>query len=398
MNYDFNRIYDRASTDSLKWKKGLFGADDILPLWVADMDFPVAEPIVAALRRRLDHPIFGYGDVAESVTGAIVERLERKWGWRIDPQWIVFAPGVVPLLTASVRAIAPPGTKIAIQTPGYPRFFPAITSSGCTAEVSQHRLAGDHYEMDFADLEARFVDPAVRAFMLCSPQNPIGRVWRRDELLRVGELALRYDKPVISDEMHAEIIMPGFSHTPFVSLSPELAERSLVCMSISKTFNLAGLAASFAVIPSQTLREKIRQATDSITGDISILGIVAMEAAFRHGDEWLAQVLDYIHGNYLFLRDYLSARIPRIKLMPMEGTYLAWLDCRGLGLDVDALERFFLEQAKVAPMGKAIFGPGSEGFQRLNIACPRAILADALARIEGAANGLPTRDGRGEKH
>lgn len=388
MNYDFDRVYDRAASDSLKWKRGLFGADDILPLWVADMDFPVAEPIVAALRKRLEHPLFGYGHTGESVTGAIVERLERKWGWRIDPEWIVFAPGVVPLLTASVRSLVPPGGQVVIQTPGYPRFFPAITSGGCAAAVSRHRLSNGHYEIDFVDLENKLADPAVGAFMLCSPQNPIGRVWRRDELLRIGELAVRHGKPVISDEMHAEIIMPGYGHIPFGSLSPELAERSLVCMSISKTFNLAGLATSFAVIPNRAMRDGVKRATDSITGDISILGIVAMEAAFRHGDEWLEQVLAYIDGNYRFLSEYLATRIPRIKALPLEGTYLAWLDCRDLGLDVRALDKFFLEQAKVAPMGEAVFGPGSEGFQRLNIACPRSILAEALGRVERAVNAL----------
>lgn len=388
MKYDFDRIYDRAGTDSLKWKKGLFGAEDILPLWVADMDFPVAEPIVQALRERLEHPIFGYGYVSESVTGAIVERLERKWGWRVEPEWIVFSPGVVPLLTAAVRALVPQGTRVAIQTPGYPRFFPAITSSGCAVAVSQHKLVGDHYEMDFADLEAKFADPDVGAFMLCSPQNPIGRVWRHEELMKVGELAARHGKPVISDEMHAEIIMPGFNHIPFASLSPELASRSIVCMSISKTFNLAGLATSFAVIPDEAMRAGIRRATDSITGDVNILGLVALEAAFRHGDEWLAQALAYIEGNFRFLKEYLTARIPSIKVLPLEGTYLAWLDCRELGLDVKALDRFFLEQARVAPMGGGVFGPGSEGFQRLNLACPRPILAEALQRIERAVNSL----------
>lgn len=388
MKYDLDRICDRANSDSLKWKRGLFGAEDILPLWVADMDFPAAEPIVQALRERLAHPIFGYTYVSESVTAAIVERLARNWGWHINPQWIVFAPGVVPLLTAAVRALVPAGKQVAIQTPGYPRFFPAITSSGCVAAVSQHKLAGDHYEMDFADLEAKFADPAVGAFMLCSPQNPIGRVWRREELVKVGELAARYGKPVISDEMHAEIIMPGFNHIPFGSLSPDLANRSLVCMSISKTFNLAGLATAFAVIPNEDMRAGVQRAMDSITGDVNALGLVALEAAFRHGDEWLAEVLAYIAGNFHFLVQYLSTHIPSIRAFPLEGTYLAWLDCRELGLDVKALDRFFLERARVALMGGGVFGPGSEGFQRLNLACPRPILAEALRRIERAVNSL----------
>ncbi len=398
MKYDFDTVCDRSNTACAKWDavKTIFGSEDVIPMWVADMDFPTAEPIVAALKKRATHPFFGYTMPPPSLTEAVVDRLKREYNWKIEPEWVVFTPGTIPALNIAVRALAHPGDEIVLQEPVYYPFFGVVTGSGCRIAHNCLKLARGRYSMDFSDLEAKFT-PAdgmmsrhsrVKAIILCNPQNPIGRVWSREELERLGEIVIGQGAVVISDEIHCELLYKGHRHTPFASISEEFAQNSIVCMAPSKTFNLPGLESSSIIIPDKKLRERFNDVKSGIVPGVNLFGLTAMEAAYRYGDEWLEQLLEYLQGNLEFAMAYFREHIPRIKLIKPQGTYLLWLDCRALGLDDKALQKLFREQARVGFDDGFMFGLGGSGFQRMNIACPRSILREALGRIEAAVNSL----------
>lgn len=398
MQYDFDLVYDRKNTDSIKWNlaPSLFGCEDVIPMWVADMDFPVAQPIVEALQRRAEHPFYGYARAGESVIEAIINRLKYKFNWKIEPEWVVFTPGVVPALHVAIRSLTHPGDGIVLQPPVYHPFYPAVTASGCQIVANNLKLANGRYEMDYAGLESRLAASSeifggpnrVKAILFCNPQNPVGRLWGREELVRLGEIALNHGAAVISDEIHCEILFKGYRHVPFASISAEFAQNSIVCLSPSKTFSLAGLEISTIIIPNRRMRESFESIRGGILPSPNLFGYVALEAAYRYGDEWLEQVLEYLQGNLDFLQAYVSDKIPRIKVIPPQGTYLIWLDCRGLGLDNQALKRFMCQEARVGLEDGYVFGEAGSGFQRMNIACPRSLLAEALQRIEKAVNRL----------
>ena len=398
MKYDFDQVCDRKNTDCAKWDsvQSLFGSEDLIPMWVADMDFPVAQPIVEALKKRAEHPFYGYTMPGTGVVQAVVDRMQRKYDWEIKPEWVVFTPGVVPALNVAVRMLTRPGDEVIIQEPVYFPFFPAVTSSGCQISTNELKLINNHYEMDFEDLEGRFqprtgmrpIPSRVKAFMLCNPHNPVGRLWNKEELIRVGEMAVRHGAVVISDEIHCELLFKGHNHTPFASISEAFEQNSIVCMAPSKTFNLAGLEASSVIIPNKKLRTDFAATRAGILPGPSLFGYVAMEAAYRLGDEWLEQLLDYLQGNLDFLLDFFADRIPRIKVIKPEGTYLVWLDCRELGMDKIELRSFFRNKARLGLDDGFLFGSGGSGFERMNIACPRVILNEALHRIESAVNNL----------
>jgi cysteine-S-conjugate beta-lyase len=397
MKYDFDTVCDRKNTDCAKWDgvKTIFGHEDVIPMWVADMDFPVAEPIVAALKKRADHPFYGYTQPGPGVVEAVVERMQKKFNWQIKPEWVVFTPGVVPALNAAVRTLTHPGDEIILQQPVYYPFFGVVTSSGCQIVNNGMKLVNGRYEMDFADLESKFAPKGamqaagrIRAIILCNPQNPVGRLWNREELIRLGEIIIRNGGVVISDEIHCEILFKGYTHTPFASISAEFEQNSIVCMAPSKTFSLAGLEASSIIIPNKKLREAFTSTRMGILPGPNLFGYTALEAAYRYGDEWLEQVLDYLQKNLDFMQEFFWKRIPSIKIIQPQGTYLVWLDCRGLGLDDRSLKKFMIEKARVGLDDGFLFGEGGSGFERMNIACPRSILQDALFRIETAVNGL----------
>jgi cysteine-S-conjugate beta-lyase len=397
MKYDFDTVCDRKNTDCAKWDgvKTIFGHEDVIPMWVADMDFPVAEPVVSALRKRAEHPFYGYTQPGPRVIEAVVERLQRKFKWKIKPEWIVFTPGVVPALNAAVRALTHPGDEIVLQQPVYYPFFGAVTSGGCQIVNNALKLINGRYEMDLNDLENRFIPRGmmrsasrIKAIILCNPQNPVGRLWNREELVRLGEILIRNGCVVISDEIHCEILFKGHFHTPFASISDEFAQNSIVCMAPSKTFSLAGLEASSIIIPNKKLREAFTSARMGILPGPNLFGYCALEAAYRYGDDWLGQVLDYLQANLEFMQEFFRTRIPRITVIQPQGTYLIWLDCRRLGLDDPGLKSFMIEKARVGLDDGFLFGEGGSGFQRMNIACPRPILEEALSRIETAVNGL----------
>jgi len=398
MQYDFNRVIDRRNTDCAKWDtvEPVFGSKDILPMWVADMDFPVAKPITEALRKRTEHEIYGYTRPGPSLIEAIVNRMQQKYEWQIEPEWIVFTPGVIPAIHAAVRAFTHPGDEVIIQGPVYYPFWSAVTDNGCLVANNPLELIDGHYEVNFKDLEIKF-GPRVRMvpspsrtkmMLLCNPHNPVGRVWTREELVRMGEIVIKNDAVMISDEVHCELLFKGSKHIPFASISEEFEQHSVVCMAASKTFNLAGLAASTIIIPNTKLRDTFNAARAGILPRPNVFALKALEAAYREGDDWLAQLLDYLQGNLEFLTEYFTKRIPKIKVIRPEGTYLVWLDCRELGMDAMSLRAIMREKAKVGLDDGYLFGPGGAGFQRINIACPRATLEEALKRIEAAVNHL----------
>jgi len=398
MKYDFDGVINRKGTDSMKWDtvNSLFGAEDILPMWVADMDFPSAQPITDALLKRAEHQVYGYTVAGKSTIDAVIERIQRKYNWAIDPEWIVFTPGVIPAIHTAIRAFSLPGDEIIIQDPVYYPFWSALKDSGRQVANNQLKLSYGHYEVDFDDLSSKFAlkdgmtPTASRASMmvLCSPHNPVGRVWTREELVRMGEIVIGHGGLMVSDEIHCELLFKGVKHTPFASLSTDFEQHSIVCMAPSKTFNLAGLNTSVIIIPNEELRLKFNAVRHGIVTRVNLFGLTALEAAYRYGDEWLEQLLKYLQGNLEYLLDYFEKKISRIKVIKPEGTYLVWLDCRQLGLDNEGLRKLMRVKARVGLDDGYLFGPAGAGFQRINIACPRSILADALQRIDNAVNGL----------
>ncbi len=390
MKYDFDFIWERRGTGSSKWDsaEALFGSKDVLPMWVADMDFPVPEPVVEAIRQRALHPIFGYNRTPKSFFDAVCERVYRRFGWEIDPSWILTNPGVVPAVNAAVKAFAGAAGKVVFQSPAYPPFYASVSNNQSTALVSELLWSGTRFETDLQDLREKLEDRLSKAFILCNPHNPVGRVWSREELTCMGEAALSAGVTVISDEIHCDIVYSGSKHIPFASISPEFAKHSITCMAPSKTFNMAGLNTSVTIISDEGLRQKWNQARAGIMGGPGLFGLAAAEAAFRYGDEWLDQLLEYLEANRNFAIRYFSEKIPSIKPIKPEGTYLIWLDCRGLGLPHESLTKFFKEEAKVGLNDGKTFGKTGEGFMRLNIGCPRATLEEGLGRIKQAVSKL----------
>jgi len=390
MNYDFDQIIDRQNTGSIKcdFNQRFFGREDILPLWVADMDFQAPEAVIKALVKRAQHGIYGYSDGMEGYNKAIIDWMQERHGWEIQQDWITFSPGVVPALNELVRSLTKPGDKILIQSPVYPPFFQAIRNHGREVVNSELTLENGRYTMDFADLEEKF-SSGIKMMILCNPHNPVGRVWDRGELERLGQLCLAHDILVISDEIHGDLIYEGYQHIPFASLSPELAAQSIVCTAPSKTFNLAGLQTSNLVIPNPKYRQAY-QTSLNLTGihHPNAFGITAMEAAYKYGGDWLNQLMNYMKGNVEFLMSFLDRELPQIQAVQPEGTYLIWLDFRALGMEPKALQKFLVHKAGVGLNAGYLFGPGGEGFERLNLGCPRSILEDGLIRIRTAVKEI----------
>ena len=374
MKYDFDRIIDRKNSDSSKWDvKQVFGSDDVIPMWVADMDFPVAKPITAALRDRIDHEVYGYAHVRPSLIEAIVNRMQKKYGWKIEPEWIVFTPGVVPALNVAIRAFTHPGDEVIIHDPVYHPFYSAIEQSGCCVTSSPLRLVDGRYEADTEDLESRFGPKEgmrrgpsrARMMVLCNPHNPVGRVWTRDELISMGNVVLKHDAVVVSDEVHCELMFKGQTHVPFASISNEFAQNCVVCQGGTKTFNLAALGASTIIIPNQRLRNAFNAARAGILPQPSVLSLVALEAGYRDGDDWLQQVLEYLQRNLDFLLKYFEERIPRIKVsqarrdipgvagLPWIWAWATWRCAASSGREPGLVSMMATSSARLAPASSA---------------------------------------------
>ncbi|MDR0862016.1 MAG: pyridoxal phosphate-dependent aminotransferase [Oscillospiraceae bacterium] len=389
MAHNFDEIIDRRGTYSIKYdeaeKRGK--PQDALPLWVADMDFRTPECVTDALIEKARHGIFGYtdtdSDYAASVTGWFV----RRHGWRAEENWLVKTPGVVPALHMAVKAFTELGDAVIIQQPVYYPFVEAVSLTGRKLVVNELVETDGYYTIDFDDFERKIVENDVKLFILCSPHNPVGRVWRREELERLAEICLRHGVIVVSDEIHADFVYPdvGHRHIMFASLSDEVRGITVTCTAPSKTFNLAGLLISNLFIADEKLRRAfIAEYERCGFSQLAVMGMVACKAAYDGGEPWLAELLTYLEGNMNYLDEAVKSRLPGVKFRKPEGTYLAWLDMRGLGIDARKLDDFVLDSAKLWLDEGRIFGAGGKGFERVNVACPRSVLAEAASRLERA--------------
>lgn len=386
MQYNFDEIVDRTGTDCIKHDAlGMFfGADDILPVWVADMDFRTPDFIMEAIRKRLQHEVMGYSFRSDGFYRSIVNWLKEQHNWQVEKEWISFSPGVVSAITASVMALTEPGDKVIVQTPVYFPFFESVRGLKRRLVENPLKLIEGRYYFDLDDLESK-IDNKTKMILLCSPHNPGGMVWKRPELEALADICNRHNLIVVSDEIHSDLLFEGHRHTPYSSLSGQCAQNSIICMAPSKTFNIAGLSTSFVVIPNPDLMksyEKIVRTLHIHMGNIP--GTVALEAAYTKGSEWLKQMMEYVSGNYVFLENYLNSHLPKIKVMKPEATFLVWLDFSAYGMKDKQLNRFLVEKGKVGLNNGGRFGTGGDGFMRINIGCPRSVLAESLERIYNA--------------
>jgi cystathionine beta-lyase len=380
MIYDFDRPIDRRASDSDKWH---YYGENVLPLWVADMDFPSPEPVIRALRERVEHGVFGYPTEPPELRPIIVERLQHLYGWQVDPRALIFLPGVVVGFNLATHAVTTPGDGVLAQTPVYSPILRAPGNAGCTLdEMELTRQPDGSYAIDFDAFETAITD-RTRIFIVCSPHNPVGRVFRREELERMAEICLRHDLVICSDEIHCDLLFSGQRHLPIASLAPEIEARTITLMAPTKTYNVAGIHASVAIIPDPELRKQFRGAHAGLVPRVGSMGYTAMLAAYRDSQPWLDAVLRYLEANRDAIVEYVNSRLPGITTHRLEGTYLAWLDCRQAGI-LGNPHQFFLEQAQVAMNDGATYGRGGEGFVRLNFACPRSTLAQALEQMRQA--------------
>lgn len=380
MIYDFDQVPERRDSDCVKWRAY---DSDVLPLWVADMDFVSPQPVIQALECRVREGIFGYPQDLPELSEVFAARLKQRYGWEVQTDWLVWIPGVVTGFNLAAHTFAGPGGNVLVQPPVYTPMLKAPANAGLERrEALLTRLGDGRYAVDMQAFEAA-ITPETRMFLLCNPHNPVGRVFREDELQQMAEICLRHHVPICSDEIHCELLFSGQRHIPIASLSPEIAAQTITLMAPSKTFNLAGLQCSVAIIPNPELKRRFQSARQGLVPWVNLMGQVAALAAYKDGQEWLDQLLLYLEGNRDFLHRYVRAELPGIQMDLPEGTYLAWLDCREAGLPQDP-HTFFLEKARVALNDGATFGRGGEGFVRLNFGCPRATLEEALGRMKAA--------------
>lgn len=379
MKYDFDKTIDRRATNSYKWDSAPEG---VLPMWVADMDFRTAPAIIDALQKRVAHGIFGYTRVPDAYYDAVTSWFSRRHGWDIDREWIIYTSGVVPAVSAVIKALTVPGDKVIVQTPVYNCFFSSIRNNGCEIVSNPLRRTADTYEMDFAALERCAADPRAKVMLLCNPHNPAGRVWTPDELTRLGNICLRNGVTVVADEIHCELVYQGFKYTPFASLSDAFLHRSVTCVSPSKAFNIAGLQIANIVAFDNDLRSRIDKAINiNEVCDVNPFGVAATIAAYNEGEEWLNQLVDYLHGNYEAMAEFCRRELPEFPITRLEGTYLVWMDCSSLGMPSDALEHALLDDARLWLNAGTMYGAEGEGYIRWNIACPRSVMLDGLNRF-----------------
>jgi cystathionine beta-lyase len=387
MQYHFDEIIERRSTDSIKW--GIHPAD-VIPMWVADMDFRSAEPIVEALRERAAHGVFGYSRPAHALTTVIQERMKRLYGWSVSEPEIIFLPGIVTGLNIAFQAFAAPGDAVLAQPPVYFHFLRDPVQHGRVLQDPPLEQVGDSYEIDFDKFE-KAITKETRVFVLCNPHNPVGRVFTRCELETIAEICLRHRLIICSDEIHCDLVYQPHHHIPFAGISPEVENRTVTLMSPSKTYNIAGLECGYAVIKSEELRKKWRAVSFGIIPGVNIMGHVAALAGFRDSQDWLDQVLAYLQLNRDLILTYLREKMPAIRMSKVEATYLAWLDCRRTGITKNPSE-FFLNKAQVALSNGDDFGQGGQGFVRLNFACPRKRLVQALDRMRLALEAVESHE------
>ena len=381
MKYNFDEIVPRRGTNSYKWDSAQ--AEDVLPMWVADMDFRTAPPVMEALRKRVEHGIFGYTKVPSAYYEAVINWFARRHGWKIEKDWMIYTSGVVPALSAVIKALTVPGDRVLVQTPVYNCFFSSIRNNGCDVVASPLVYADGTYRIDFEKLEKRVSDPRVKLMLLCNPHNPAGRVWTRQELTRIGEVCFRHDVRVVADEIHCELVFPGHTYTPFASISKDFLMNSITCISPSKAFNLAGLQIANIVSADENMRMKIDKAINiNEVCDVNPFGVEALIAAYNEGEEWLEELNHYLLANYNYLKVYFMEYLPQFPVVMLEGTYLVWVDCKVLGKSSKEIVTALLEKEKIWVNEGSMYGEAGEGFIRINIACPRQVLTDGLERLK----------------
>lgn len=387
MKYNFDEIIPRRNTNSVKWDEA--AQDDIIPLWVADMDFRVLPQITEALRQRVDHGVFGYTHVPDSYYESVIRWFKDRHGLQgVKQSDIIYTSGVVPAISAIVRGLTLPGDKVLVQTPVYNCFFSSIRNQGCLVEENHLVYKNNTYVVDWDDFERKCADSRVRIFLLCNPHNPAGRVWKKEELQRMGEICQKHDVFVISDEIHCELVMPGNDYTPFASLSDDFLKNSATCVAPTKAFNIAGLQIANIIVKDRTKRERIDRAINiHEVCDVNPFGVIATEAAYtEEGAEWLRQLNTYLFANYRFLCDFFSKHFPSLEVVKLEGTYLVWVDCSSLGKSSTEIVNTLYRHGVWMNDG-VMYGENQGAFIRINIACPRRILEEGLLRMEKALHG-----------
>lgn len=381
--FDFDTVINRRGTNSYKWD--IVKEEDVIPLWVADMDFKAAPAILEALKKRVEHGVFGYTLVPDSYYEAIINWFARRHNWQIDRSWIIYTTGVVPAVSCAIKALTLPGEKVLIQTPDYNCFFSSIKNNGC--EVAENELVrrGDSYEVDFEDFERQCADEKTTVFLLCNPHNPAGRVWTKEELERMNDICLTHGVRVISDEIHCELVMPGHRFTPFAAISDACRDNSVVLNSPTKAFNIAGLQIANIICADPAMRRRIDRAVNiNEVCDVNPFGVVALQAAYNESEEWLDSLNHYIWGNYLALKEFIAKELPRLEVTRLEGTYLAWVDIKATGLTSDEAYGKLMKEGRVYVNSGTMYGRRvGEGYLRINLACPRATLLEGMKRMGG---------------
>lgn len=382
MTYDFDKIISRRGTNCVKWDE--FTDPDIIPLWVADMDFETAPSVQQALMKRMQHGCFGYTLVPESYYNATIQWFQHRHGWSIERPSFIYTSGVVPAISAIIKAVTSPGDKVLVQTPVYNCFFSSIRNNGCTLAENPLKMEGNRYEVDWQDFEAKCADPSVKVFLLCNPHNPAGRVWTRQELVQMGNICLKHGVFVISDEIHCEFVMPGHTYTPFASISEDFAMNCAVCLSPSKAFNIAGLQIANIIVKNEKVRKRVDKAINiNEVCDVNPFGVIALQAAYSaEGEEWLNQLCHYISDNYQMARQMLTEALPQCPVTTLEGTYLMWVDIRATGKTSRQVTDHLLRKAKVYVNCGTMYGEATgEGYIRINLATRRNLLEEGIMRI-----------------
>lgn len=378
--YNFDEIIPRRNTGSYKWDSSV--DSDILPMWVADMDFQTSPAIIDSLRKRVDHGIFGYTNVPEVYYRAVIDWFFQRHGWTINREWIIYTSGVVPALSAVIKALTTPGDRVLVQTPVYNCFFSSIRNNGCEVVECSLCYAKATYHIDFDDLEQKASDSRVKLMLLCNPHNPTGRVWSREELTQIGKICLCHGVIVVADEIHCDLVMPGHSYTPFASISEDFQQHSVTCISPSKAFNLAGLQIANIVTSDTNIRQRIDRAINiNEVCDVNPFGVTALIAAYNEGDEWLGELNKYLSDNYNYLKGFFTEHLHTLSVAKLEGTYLVWVDCRTLHLNSDYITQRLLIETGLMVNAGTMYGAAGEGFIRINIACPRQTLTIGLERL-----------------
>lgn len=389
MPVDFDTVPNRRGTNCFKYDfaREMGMPEDVLPLWVADMDFPTAPAVLERLHALAEHGIFGYTGVKDAYFSAVHNWYAQRFGWETQRSWLVTTPGVVFAIAIAIRAFTQKGDAILIQQPVYYPFANKVTENDWQLVVNPLVLKNGRYEMDFADMERKIVDYHVKMLLLCSPHNPVGRVWTKEELLRVGEICQKHGVLVVSDEIHADFTYAGHTHRVFASVKSEFADFTITCTAPSKTFNLAGLQNSNIFIPNRQLRHAYKKELSACgCGGTNCMGMAACQAAYEAGADWLEQLKQYLAGNLAYIRQFLREKLPDIALIEPEGTYLVWLDLRKLGLTEQQQRQLIVQDAKLWLDTGTLFGQGGEGFERINIACPRTTIEQAMQRLEHAVH------------